>query len=231
MTRKNFVVPVKLWALFCAILGISLTLNPILTWILSITGFAYLALQRNFKFLKTALIFYGILAVLLYLIRYQGMHMAIFSEFYVLMFWNIFPVVLVGWDLLTTPPGQLSAFLSKINLPSSFILGLLVMFRFFPTMKCELSSVRNSMRNRGLTAPLEVLRHPLVSCEYVLVPCLLRCIQIADQLSVSAVARGAEFPGKRGNYHGSSFQAIDGFALVLWSAITCFFLCIGGVRL
>ena len=231
MTRKNFAVPVKLWALFCAILGISLTSDPSLTWILSIAGFACLALQRNFKFLKSALIFYGILALLLYLIRYQGMHMALFSEFYVLMFWNIFPVVLIGWDLLTTPPGQLSAFLSKIKLPSSFILGLLVMFRFFPTMKCELTSVGQSMKNRGLTAPLAVLRHPLVSCEYVLVPCLLRCIQIADQLSVSAVARGAEFPGKRGSYYYKPFQVIDGFSLVLWTTITCIFLFIGGVRL
>lgn len=231
MIRKNFAVPVKLWALFCAILGISLTSNPTFTWMLSITGFAYLAIQRNFKFLKSAIFFYLILATLLYLIRYQGMHMTLFSEFYVLMFWNIFPVVLVGWDLLTTPPGQLSAFLSKIKFPSTFILGLLVMFRFFPTMKCELSSVGQSMKNRGLTSPLAVIHHPLISCEYILVPCLLRCIQIADQLSVSAVARGAEFPGKRGSYYGRAFQVIDGFSVVIWTSVTLIFLIIGGVRI
>ncbi len=146
-------------------------------------------------------VFYGILALLLYLIRYHGLHMVVFSEFYVLMFWNLSPVFLVGWDLITTPPGELAAFLSRIHMPTAVILGLLVLFRFFPTMKAELKGVGRSMRNRGLTAPARLLTHPAASCEYVLVPMLLRCLQLADQLSVSAVARGAEAPGKRGSYH------------------------------
>ena len=69
---------------------------------------------------------------------------------------------------------------------------------FFPTMKSELRSVWLSMRNRGLTAPAQLVRHPAASFEYVLVPLLLRCLQIADQLSLSAVARGAECPRKTG---------------------------------
>ena len=131
MSRKNFAVPVKLWALLCAIIGISLTANPILNCVLTLTGFFYLVFQKNIRFLRSCLVFYGVLAFLLYLIRFQGFHMVLFSEFYVLMFWNMFPVFLVGWDLLTTPPGELAAFLSKIRMPAPFILGLLVMFRFF----------------------------------------------------------------------------------------------------
>ena len=230
MHRKSFAVPVKLWALTCTIVGISLTAAPLLTCILTITGFIYLIAQRNFKFLLSALVFYSILILLLYLIRFHGLHMALFSEFYVLMFWNIFPVCLVGWDLLTTPPGELAAFLSKIKMPASCILGLLVMFRFFPTMKTELKSVGLSMRNRGLTAPSQLFLHPLASCEYVLVPCLLRCLQIADQLSVSAVARGAEYPGSRGSYYGKSFDFLDVTFTILWGAATGMFLMAGGIR-
>lgn len=231
MQRKNLAVPVKLWALACTIVGVSLTNTPLLTCILTLTGFAYLTVQRNFRFLLSSLVFYGVLALLLYLIRFHGLHMALFSEFYVLLFWNIFPVCLVGWDLLTTPPGELAAFLSKLQMPASCILGLLVMFRFFPTMKTELKSVVLSMKNRGLTAPSQLLCHPLSSCEYVLVPCLLRCIQIADQLAISAVARGAEYPGSRGSYYGKNFDTSDAAFTVLWTAAAGVFLMAGGVRL
>ena len=48
----------------------------------------------------------GLMALLLYGIRFHGLHMPVFSEFYVLMFWNLSPIFLVSWDLITTPPGM-----------------------------------------------------------------------------------------------------------------------------
>ena len=231
MQRRNLAVPVKLWALLWTIMGISLTGNAMLTCVLTAACFLYLAVQKNWRLMGGFALFYGILALLLYLIRYHGLHMVVFSEFYVLMFWNLTPVFLVSWDLITTPPGELAAFLSRIHTPSPVILGLLVMFRFFPTMKSELRSVWLSMRNRGLTTPTQLAGHPAASCEYVLVPLLLRCLQIADQLSVSAVARGAERPGKRGSYYGKRSDALDGICLALWTGATAVFLFAGGVRI
>ena len=231
MQRRNLAVPVKLWALLWTIMGISLTGNAMLTCVLTAACFLYLAVQKNWRLMGGFALFYGILALLLYLIRYHGLHMVVFSEFYVLMFWNLTPVFLVSWDLITTPPGELAAFLSRIHTPSPVILGLLVMFRFFPTMKSELRSVWLSMRNRGLTTPIQLAGHPAASCEYVLVPLLLRCLQIADQLSVSAVARGAERPGKRGSYYGKRSDALDGICLALWTGATAVFLFAGGVRI
>ena len=91
--------------------------------------------------------------------------------------------------------------------------------------------VARIMRNRGLTTPTQLAGHPAASCEYVLVPLLLRCLQIADQLSVSAVARGAERPGKRGSYYGKRSDALDGICLALWTGATAVFLFAGGVRI
>ena len=176
-------------------------------------------------------VFYALLGILLYLIRFHDFHPAVFSEFHVLMFWTLTPVFLVSWDLITTPPGELASFLSRIHTPTPVILGLLVMFRFFPTMKSELRSVWLSMRNRGLTAPAQLVSHPAASCEYVFVPLLLRCLQIADQLSVSAVARGAERPGKRGSYYGKRADVCDSIWLALWTVVTAVFLVVGGVRI
>ncbi|MCD8018362.1 MAG: energy-coupling factor transporter transmembrane protein EcfT [Clostridiales bacterium] len=231
MQEKSFAVSVKIWALCCTLIGVSLTGTSLLTWILSCAAFAYLAVQRKWKLICSFGVFYLLLALLLYAIRFHGLRMVIFSEFYVLMFWNLFPVFAVSWDLVTTPPGEISAFLSRLHIPTSMILGILVVFRFFPTMKTELAAVGRSMKNRGLTAPLQIIRHPASSCEYVLIPFLLRVLQIADQLSVSAVARGAEHPGIRGSYYGKKMQMRDYVWIVLWGAITAGFLTIGGMRL
>ena len=175
MGRRNLAVPVKLWALACTIIGISLTTDTLLTCVLTVAGFIYLGVQRNWRFLRSMAAFYAALGILLYLIRFHDFHPAVFSEFYVLMFWNLTPVFLVSWDLITTPPGELAAFLSRIHTPSPVILGLLVMFRFFPTMKSELRSVWLSMRNRGLTTPIQLAGHPAaVSYTHLTLPTILR---------------------------------------------------------
>lgn len=231
MRCKILAVPTKLWALFCVIIGISLTADAILTCTLALLGFVYLGIQRNWRLLRSFGILYALLAFLLYLIRFYGLHMAVFSEFYVLMFWNLSPVFIVAWDLITTPPGEIAAFLSRLHAPTPVILGLLVTFRFFPTMRGELEGVGRSMRNRGLTTPARLITHPAISCEYVLVPLLLRCLQIADQLAVSAVARGAERPGKRGSYYGKRVGVSDCIWLGIWTAATAAFLTVGGVRI
>ena len=197
----SFAVPVKLWALLCVFAGVTIGGNVLLTCILTGGALLYLVLQRNFRLAASYGCFYLLLALLLYGIRFHGLRMPVFSEFYVLMFWNLSPIFLVSWDLITTPPGMLSAFLSRLRMPTPFILGLLVAFRFFPTMRTELKGVGRSMKNRGLTAAGQLVAHPVQSMEYVLVPFLLRVLQLADQLSVSAVARGAERPGVRGSYY------------------------------
>ena len=224
MGRRNLAVPVKLWALACTIIGISLTTDTLLTCVLTVAGFIYLGVQRNWRFLRSMAAFYAALGILLYLIRFHDFHPAVFSEFYVLMFWNLSPIFLVSWDLITTPPGMLSAFLSRLRMPTPFILGLLVVFRFFPTMRTELKGVGRSMKNRGLTAAGQLLVHPVQSIEYVLVPFLLRVLQLADQLSVSAVARGAERPGVRGSYYEKRIGARDHIAAAACAIVTASYL-------
>ena len=220
----SFAVPVKLWALLCVFAGVTIGGNVLLTCILTGGALLYLVLQRNFRLAASYGCFYLLLALLLYGIRFHGLRMPVFSEFYVLMFWNLSPIFLVSWDLITTPPGMLSAFLSRLRMPTPFILGLLVVFRFFPTMRTELKGVGRSMKNRGLTAAGQLLAHPVQSMEYVLVPFLLRVLQLADQLSVSAVARGAERPGVRGSYYEKRAGARDHIAAAACALVTASYL-------
>lgn len=119
---------------------------------------------------------------------------------------------------------MLSAFLSSLRMPIPFILGLLVLFRFFPTMRTELKGVGRSMKNRGLTAAGQLLSHPVQSMEYVLVPFLLRVLQLADQLSVSAVAKGSECPGVRGSYYKKRAGTLDHIAAAVCAIVTASYL-------
>lgn len=226
----SFAVPTKILTLLCALLYVSLANNVILTLFFTLSTFVWLAVQRNLRIIYSFGIFYIVLCCLLMLIRFQGLHMILFSEFYVLMYFNMTPVFIVGWNLITTPPGELSAFLSRIQMPTPVILGLLVMFRFFPTMRTECRGVWQSMRNRGLTAFKQVFLHPAATCEYVLIPLLLRILQIADQLSVSAVARGAQAPQKRSSYYYKPMCLRDWICCISWTAGTCLLLILGGVR-
>lgn len=225
-----FSVPVKLWAFLCVLFGISLTANGLYTAGLMLCAFVYLAFQRAWHLLLSYGVFYAILAALLYAIRYLGLHMVIFSEFHVLLFWTLSPVLLVSWDLMTTPTGEISAFLSKIRAPAPVIFGVLVLFRFFPTIRSELRDVSRSMGSRGLSEARHIVLHPLATCEYMLVPLLLRVLQAADQLSVSAVVRGAERPGRRNSYYGKPLQLQDWLMSLFWTAATIGFLLMGGVR-
>lgn len=230
MQGNTFPVPLKLWCLACALLGVFLVQNVLWTLLPGVLALCALAAQRKWRIVRSFGVFYLLLLGLLLLIRYKGLRMVIFSEFYVLMFFNLMPVFLVAWDLLATPPGELSAFLSRLHTPTPVILGLLVIFRFFPTMRVQWRGVWQSMRNRQLIGIRQIALHPIATCEYVLVPLLLRCLQISDQLSVSAVTRGAQAPGIRGSYYGKSLQAGDWLWGCAWAAGLVVLLALGGVK-
>lgn len=204
--EHSFAVPTKFFALLCAMLGIFLVKNILFTTVLVIFCFVYVGFQRNYRLMTSCGAFYLLLSLLLYAIRFWGYHTVIISEFLVLFFWSSMVMLMLFWDLFMTPPGELSSFLSSIHMPTGVILGLMVIFRFFPTMKAELKAVGLSMKNRGLTSVRQFAVHPLASVEYVLVPLLLRILQIADQLAVSAVARGAECPGVRKSYYETTMH-------------------------
>lgn len=221
---RSLKVPVKLCALACVLACSTLATNPIMLCFPTLLSLLCVAMQGRGRLTLSFAATYTVIALLLCLIRFHGLRMIVFSEFHVLLLWTMSPAIVMGWDLVTTPPGDLSSFLSRLRAPAPLILGVLVAFRFFPTMATQLSSIVQSMRNRALTAPTRMIAHPGASCEYIIVPLMLRCLQIADQLTVSAVARGAQRNGIRGSYYGRPYLARDWIWLAVWIAGTATFL-------
>jgi energy-coupling factor transport system permease protein len=80
----------------------------------------------------------------------------------------------------------------------------------------------------SLATTPRMARHPFATLEYTLFPMLLHCLQIADRLAVSAVARGIEAPVKRESYYAGGAKIRDFPCAALYAAGTAAFLHWGG---
>lgn len=86
---------------------------------------------------------------------------------------------------------------------------------FFPTVGEEYGSITDAMRMRGIRfgggKPAKML-------EYRMVPLMISCVKIGDELSAAALTRGLGAPVKRTNICKIGFGAWDFFALLLCAA-------------
>lgn len=211
---RPFSIAAKVIVTACVMIA-ALSTNGFVSYL--IFGFAlfYLLVQGELKNAVMYAAFYGILCITFYLVTVHKVRLYVFSEFHVFMFWWLTPIFMVSSDLMLSPSGQISAFLSKIKMPNQVILGVLVVFRFFPTMKAECKGILQSMHNRRLLEGKEILLHPVNSFEYILVPLLMRTVQLSDQLAVSALVRGIEAPYQRMAYYENKTTARDVFCMMI----------------
>lgn len=113
------------------------------------------------------------------------------------MIYKLLLPAMPAYLLFRIPSGKLTASLRKLPIPAKAMLVLVVMLRFAPTIILEFGEVREAMKIRGfLRSVPTVLRHPLNTLEYAIVPMVFRSLKIADELSASAIVRGIESPYK-----------------------------------
>ncbi len=129
------------------------------------------------------------------------------------------PGLLMGYYLLsTTTVSEFIAAMERIHLPKQIIIPLSVMFRFFPTIKEESSSINDAMKMRGIS--LGKSKGGLIALlEYRLVPLFISCVKIGEELSCSALTRGLGSPTKRTNICRIGFGFYD-FLYITLTSIT-----------
>jgi energy-coupling factor transporter transmembrane protein EcfT len=119
------------------------------------------------------------------------------------------PGLFMGYYLLTTTTvSEFIASMERIGLPKQIIIPLSVMFRFFPTIKEESSSINDAMKMRGIRLGSS-RGGPVTFMEYRLVPLLISCVKIGEELSCSALTRGLGSPVERTNICKIGFRAGD----------------------
>jgi energy-coupling factor transport system permease protein len=133
--------------------------------------------------------------------------------------------------IATTKVGELVSAMQKLRIPKPVIITFAVTLRFFPTAKEEFSAIRDAMRLRGIGISVgNVLTKPLTVMECVLIPMMMRCATIAEELSAAAVARGIESGGTRTSINELRMRLPDYLASALFTALVVFS-AIGGAPL
>ena len=112
---------------------------------------------------------------------------------------KLIPVIMVGlWVLRTTYMDDLIVAFQRMRFPQAVTIPLVVMFRYVPTLRIEYRQIRSTMDIRGISDTLwKRLSHPLATIEYILIPLLIRCLKVTDELAASGTTRGLELECKR----------------------------------
>lgn len=203
----------KLFLVLCMGLSIALPV-PMYVEAVNITFFACLFfLNGQAKTAVKLLLFFGVLAALSYVPQDAGFLGGIVlpAAFMVRRF--MLPIVAGKYLIDSTPIGLLMSALEKLKMPASIVITLSVMFRFFPTLGEEYRCIKNAMKMRGIGLnALNVIRRPLMTLEYVMVPLLSSASRIGDELAAAGHTKGVDAPGKKIRYKNARFGIADIFA-------------------
>jgi len=147
---------------------------------------------------------YLLISFLNTLLRYVAIHgLSVIMSVFGVTVLKIIPIVMAGrWILRTTCMDDLMVSLERAKMPQSVTIPMVVMFRYIPTLGIEYRMIRNTMQIRGICDTFwKKLLHPLTTIEYILIPLLMRCLKVTDELAASGTTRGLERVNKRYALH------------------------------
>lgn len=116
----------------------------------------------------------------------------------------------------TTPVAEWLALLKSWRMPKALITLVAVMGRFGPTLRQDYRKIRQAMAFRGISTSFwGLLKSPLRSFEYILIPLLMNATQVAEDLTLSALTKGISLPGRHTSLVQLKLRAWDYLYLVV----------------
>lgn len=110
---------------------------------------------------------------------------------------KVMPGIILGFYIMSTiEAADLIAALEKTHMPKAVIWTISIVFRFFPTVKEELSATMDGIRVRGYRTSIFFL-HPVDALTYVFVPLIVSVVCIGDELLRATLTKGFSIHGKR----------------------------------
>ena len=117
------------------------------------------------------------------------------------------PGILTGMYVVsTTTVSEFIAAMERMHLPQAITIPLSVMFRFFPTVAEEASSINRAMSMRDIKFGG---RKVFKIIEYRLIPMMTCSVKIGQELSAASLTRGLGSPEKRTNICKIGFGICD----------------------
>ena len=129
------------------------------------------------------------------------------------LFARFMPGIMMGYFLVnTTTVSAFMAAMARMRVTPKLSIPMSVMFRFFPTVREEYGAIGDAMRMRGIRFGGGKAGAML---EYRLVPLMMSCVKIGEELSAAALTRGLGAPVPRTNICRIGFRLADILAIVL----------------
>ena len=213
--------------LILALINVFIVTSPdLLTEVagVALVALAVLAMGAWMSFVKAVLIYAGMIGALYLCGLLPNNPLAALVSMIIICFRKIAPTLFfAGGMIATTKVGELVSAMQKLRIPQPIVITFAVTLRFFPTAKEEFDAIRDAMRLRGIGISAgNVLTKPLMMMECVLIPMMMRCATIAEDLSAAAVTRGIESDGKRTSVNELHLRLPDYLASALFAALVVF---------
>lgn len=142
-----------------------------------------------------------------FLLPYMTGALCFLIMFCVYTFGRIIPSCMMGLYLMsTTTSSEFMAGMEKMHIPTAVTIPLSVIFRFFPTILEENRSIGDAMKMRGIRLSGRKSGKIL---EYRLMPLMVSCAKIGDELSQAALTRGLCGESKRTHICTVKFGVLD----------------------
>lgn len=141
----------------------------------------------------------------------------------------IMPCIISGaYAFSTTSPQEFISVLRKMHIPEQIIIPIIVVIRYFPTLKEDYTQIRYAMSLRGIAiGNMTFLRHPIEMLEYILIPLLMSSNTVAQDLSVAALTKGIGIQTKHTCMTTIQMTTID-YTYILVCSVP-FLLYLGGI--
>ena len=194
-----------------------------------ITGILWCIYCGKWKNTITLIIIYGILYIWAYYVLKQDDVSAIIIP--LVLFRRFLIIGAIATPLFTSNIGEIVGAVNKLKLPRFFTLSMVIAFRFIPTLKDEYNSVRTSQKFRGVGRHIfNIILHPITYYETLIVPLAIRIMRISDELSASAILRGADKSINATCFRDVKINILDYFIfiVILIMMITSIIISVGG---
>lgn len=177
-TKLMLILVVNLFLLLSHSLLFELILVSSCLLLIAIDG----QLRSAFRFL---IVFFMMLGIDRLVTPYMSGFVFTLVSFITVALRKFLPCFILGkWILTKTEVSEFVAVMWKLRLPQTAMIPLSVVFRYFPTIKEEWTSIRAAMKMRGIH----------VSLEHIMVPLLMSAVNVSEELSAAALCRGLDSP-------------------------------------
>lgn len=208
----------KLATVMCASFLLMLRVNPIVEALFVLMMFFLLTLNGGFK--------KGFLLSLLYSVIFclerflfkeiTGPLTALFSFFLAANRLLIPPIMGATFAANNNKMSEWIAAMKKMKVPTFIVVPFSVVCRFFPVLIQDFKEIRRAMKFRGIGInSMDLVKHPLLTLEYIIVPILVSVENTSVELSAASLVRGLGSSNSHTSIYEIKFKLQDYLLILL----------------